>query len=192
MLSSCPYFHFPTHLACCFSTCQALGGDPVEPAQPSTPLSGSPSHLICCSRSESWEAALTLFVVQHNGVQYTRSNTERRKSPLKRALVGWGYHGRLPAAAFVVAAFNQIKLCQSNLNRFSSVPPSPSIRRRMPFADMFVLPPSANCGWGWGYVSLGRQVTEEESESSDVLAWAVRCRGEILAAFELWESCPSF
>lgn len=33
---------------------------------------------------------------------------------------------------------------------------------------------------------------EEESDFSDHLAWVIRCGGEILAPFELWESCPVF
>lgn len=33
---------------------------------------------------------------------------------------------------------------------------------------------------------------EEERDFSDLLAWVIRCGGEILAPFELWESRPSF
>lgn len=56
MLSPYPLLAFPNSSACCFSTCQALGGDSVEPAHPS-----SPSHLTCLSHPKSWEAALMLF-----------------------------------------------------------------------------------------------------------------------------------
>lgn len=148
MLSSCPFLAFPNlpHMLL-FHMPGFVGGELVEPAHPSTPLSGSPSHLIRRLCPESRETALMLFVVQHNGIQYTHINTEQTKSPLKWALVGWCYCGRLPAAAFVVVTFSQIKLCQSNLNRFSSVPPFPSIHQRMPFAHMFILPPGAN--WLW-------------------------------------------
>lgn len=39
---------------------------------------------------------------------------------------------------------------------------------------------------------LGRWVTEEESDFSDLLAWVSGCGGEILAPFDLWESSSGF
>lgn len=56
MLSPCPLLAFPNLSACCFSTRQALGGDSVEPARPS-----SLSRLTCLSHPKSREAALMLF-----------------------------------------------------------------------------------------------------------------------------------
>lgn len=68
-----------------------------------------------------------LLVVQDDGIQ--RAHLQQTKSPLKWPLLGllWA----LPAAAFMVVAFSQIKLCQSNLNRFffcSSLFIQPSIK----------------------------------------------------------------
>ena len=39
---------------------------------------------------------------------------------------------------------------------------------------------------------LGQWVMEEESDSSDLLTWVIRCGREILASFEPWECYPGF
>lgn len=76
--------HFPTHLAGCFSTCQALGV--TWWCLPSPALHCPPSCHMCCSCPESWEAALMLLVVQDDGILC--AHLEQTKSPLKWALPG--------------------------------------------------------------------------------------------------------
>lgn len=86
-----------------------------------------------------------LLVVQDEGIQC--AHLQQTKSPLKWALLGllWA----LPAAAFMVVAFSQIKLCQSNLNRFFLfLPLHPAIHQRMPLVNVFALPYGASGGRG--------------------------------------------
>lgn len=138
MLSSCALLAFPnTPCMLLFYIPGFAGGDPVEPAHPSTQLSRSPSRLICRSRPRELGSCFNAFCsTTQQRTMYSLKHGANKKS-IKMGLaelVGWGYYGCLPATAFVVVAFSQIKLCESNLNIFSSVLPSPSIHQRMPFA----------------------------------------------------------